>query len=103
MDLQSEYNILKGKIKMLEEENISLSQNLEDLLLVNILNNQPAKVNSIAFYLDSILEKLSILKSLPLTAVCKIENQILTIVAYYSLDDNSDRHGLTVDLGNLSG
>ena len=44
MDLQSEYNKLKGKLKMLEEENISLSQNLEDLLLINILNNHPDKL-----------------------------------------------------------
>ncbi|MHC1704952.1 MAG: ATP-binding protein [Tenuifilaceae bacterium] len=101
MDLNHEIKQLKGKLKMLEEENISLSQNLEDLLLVNILNNQSAKVNSIAFYLDSILEKLSILKSLPLTAVCKIENQTLSIVSYYSLDDNTDRHGLTIDLPKL--
>lgn len=102
MDLAREIELLNTKIKMLEEENISLSQNLEDLLLVNILNNQPAKINDVNFYLDSILEKLSILKSLPFAAVLKVEDQFLKVVSHYASDDDTDRTGLTIDLNSIS-
>ncbi len=101
MEQGEEIKGLYAKINLLEEENYSLSQNLEDLLLINILNNQPAKSGNISFYQDSILEKLSILKSLPFTAICTCEDSAFFIESYYSLDDNIERHGFSLGIKSV--
>lgn len=92
---------LHNKIKQLEEEKYALSQSLDDLMLINILNNQPAKSGNISFYQDSILEKLSILKSLPFTAICTCEDNTFFIESYYSLDDNVERHGFSLGVKSV--
>lgn len=96
MEFEKERKSLQDKIKLLEEENYSLSQNLENLLLINILNNQPAKLGSISFYQDSILEKLAILKSFPFTAICTCHEGIFFIESCYSLEDDIERHGFSL-------
>ncbi|MFA6400623.1 MAG: ATP-binding protein [Salinivirgaceae bacterium] len=98
MSLEEDINDLRKKINLLEDENSSLSQNMEDLLLVNILNQHSVKDNSIGSYLDAILEKLSILKTITLVAVCKPNNSFFTIISFYSLHDDYNRLEINIDL-----
>jgi len=101
MSLEDEIKDLQKKIGLLEDENSSLSQNMEDLLLINILNDQSVKVNNIESYLNGVLEKLSILKAIPLVAVGKIDKSSCKIISYYSLHDNYNRLGLPINIGTI--
>lgn len=101
MSLEDEIKDLQKKIGLLEDENSSLSQNMEDLLLINILNDQSVKVNNIESYLNGVLEKLSILKAIPLVAVGKIDKSSCKIISYYSLHDNYNRLGIPINIGTI--
>ncbi|MEW6653883.1 MAG: hypothetical protein AB1394_10505, partial [Bacteroidota bacterium] len=63
-----EIESLKAKIAVLEEENISLSQNAEDLFLINTLFDTIQKTTNKYELYQSALEKLAILKNIPLCA-----------------------------------
>lgn len=77
-------NTIKARIQLLETENNILSQNLEDLLLVNSLNLINDETLDVKGYLDKVLEKFGVLKNIPLSIFLKFEINTFRVISTYS-------------------
>ena len=89
---------LKAKIVILEEENLSLSQNSEELLLINTLFDTISENHSKASLYQSILEKVAILKDIPFCSFLKKNSDSLTLLASYALFKSDVKEGTKLKL-----
>jgi len=77
---------LEQRIKLLEEENNSLSERIEEMLLLSLINESFESITDEKVLLTSVLEKISILKNIPYCACYQIsENKYNCLVQYCSL------------------
>ncbi len=94
----NDINALLAKIQILEEENEALSQNSEDLLLINTLLDEITKPISQESLFQSVLEKISILKNIPLCAFFSETDNGLRLEAYYALFDINSNSKIIINL-----
>lgn len=83
MNYEIEIRKLKNKIEILEEENYRLSQNAEDILLINILLDSLDFNKGIENILFETIEKISIIKNIPFLVIFKTINNKANVIASY--------------------
>lgn len=74
---------LEGRIKELEEENNSLSNRVEEMLLLNLINESFEAITDETTLLQSVLEKISILKNIPYCACYDYSSGKCVCIAQY--------------------
>jgi len=95
--LDEKSNTIKARIRLLEEENKILSQNLEDFLLANSLNLYSDDSLDVKKYLDKVLEKFGVLKNIPFSIFLKFELDTLNIVSTYSTQNNFNVQQISIN------
>lgn len=84
---------LLSKIKVLEEENIALSEKVEYSILLNVIAESTDTIEDINVIIDSVLEKICILKQLPFAALFNLKGGEQKLENFYILYDT----GFTVE------
>ncbi len=93
-----ELESLKAKIAILEEENLTLSQSSEELLLINTLFDTIKENQSLVSLYQSVLEKVAILKDIPFCSFLKKNSDSLTLLASYALFKSDVKEGTQLKL-----
>jgi len=82
---QNEIEELKARNKILEAENLSLAENKEELLLLGLISEQLALENNIYDLLSAVLERISILKDVPLCSAFSLHSNSAKLICSYSV------------------
>ncbi len=82
---------LEEKIRILEEENELLSERAEDTLLTGLVTKSVDHVANKNILIENVLEKISILKSIPFCTCCRVDGKSIKKISTYTVfsDDNS--------------
>jgi len=82
--VKKENRDLKEKVRILEGENLALSERAEDIMLIGLMAENFSLLHSPEDIVDRLLERISILKKIPFCACCYIQGTYLVIQQYYS-------------------
>jgi len=89
---------LEEKISFLVAENESMAERAEEIFLLVMVSESIREINDRSIIVDTVLEKISILKDIPLCCYCFRENNTLTVqLAYASYADNSSIQKIELD------
>jgi len=91
---------LKARIKVLEEENASLSENKEELLLLGLISEQVELKEDEFDLLSSVLEKISILKDIPFCAVFSLSKKSAKLISSYSATQETEIHSKQIQVSD---
>lgn len=81
---------LEAKIQVLEEENFLLSEHKEELLLLGLIAEAMETEEDTRSLLDTVLERISILKDVPFCAFFSIKNIAPCLISSYSSFQKSE-------------
>ncbi len=82
-NLEEKYQLLLEKIKQLEEENNALSERAEESLLLRLVAETISTVEKEDTLLESVLEKISIIKNIPFCTCFEMQKEKLLLVSQY--------------------
>jgi signal transduction histidine kinase len=89
---------LEEKISFLVAENESMAERAEEIFLLVMVSESIREINDRSIIVDTVLEKISILKDIPLCCYCSREDNTLTVqLAYASYADNSSIQKIELD------
>ncbi|MDX8388864.1 MAG: PAS domain S-box protein [Mariprofundaceae bacterium] len=74
---------LEARIKVLERENDLLAERAEDTLMLGIISESIAQAESVTGMLEVALERISMLKNIPMVACCSLEGNMATVRSAY--------------------
>ena len=96
--MQLDLEELPEKIRILEAENQRLSERAEETLLLSLVAENLNHANNRMEVLENVLEKISILKSIPYCACYSIHEHSLKLLCTYAIfsDDTSPRIQITL-------
>jgi PAS domain S-box-containing protein len=86
---------LLSKIKVLEDENMALSERIEYSLLLNVITESIESTEDINLIIDNVLEKICILKHLPFAALFSLndnEQRVENAYQLFETDFMSEKH-----------
>lgn len=82
--LRTKIRELESKLRILEEENARLSEGAEETLLLGLVAEHIAFIGEQSALLDCVLERISILKNIPLCACYRLDDNGATCLASYA-------------------
>ena len=86
MTVKIKIRVLEDRVKILEEENNALSNRVEEMLLLNLINESFESITDETVLLQSVLEKISILKNITYCACYDYSSgKCICIVQYCAL------------------
>ncbi len=89
---------LEEKISFMQEENESMAERAEEIFLLVMVSESIREINDKSIIIDTVLEKISILKDIPLCCLCqRKKNKILIQLAYTSFADDCSFKELDLD------
>ena len=89
---------LEEKIAFLHAENESMAERAEEIFLLVMVSESIREINDRSIIVDTVLEKISILKDIPLCCYCSQKNNTLTVqLAYTSYADNTSIQKIELD------
>jgi len=89
---------LEEKIAFLHAENKSMAERAEEIFLLVMVSESIREINDRSIIVDTVLEKISILKDIPLCCYCSRKNNTLKVqLAYTSYADNTSIHKIELD------
>jgi signal transduction histidine kinase len=82
---------LEAKLRILEDENNALAEQVEETLLLSLISETLNSFNDFKSILDTALERISVLKNIPLCSCCEIkEYQAIPVNTFLQFrDENS--------------
>ena len=92
-ELRNKVRELESKLRILEEENARLSEGAEETLLLGLVAEHIACIEEQGVLLECVLERISILKNIPLCACYSLDSMGATYLASYA--SYSDTPGIT--------
>ena len=81
--LEEKYQLLFEKVKSLEEENNFLTERADESLLLKLVAETISTAKTEKILLDNVLEKISIIKNIPLCGCYEISNGKLKHIDHY--------------------
>lgn len=97
---QQKIESLEGRIKALEEENNSLSDRMEEVLLMSLINENFDEVSDETTLLMGVLEKISVLKDIPYCACYEIGAARYNCLVQYCSFSNDDSSQVLLTLSD---
>jgi len=89
---------LEEKISFMQEENESMAERAEEIFLLVMVSESIREINDKSIIIDTVLEKISILKDIPLCCLCQNKNnKILIQLAYTSFAEDCSFEELELD------
>lgn len=89
---------LDEKISFLVAENESMAERAEEIFLLVMVSESIREINDRSIIVDTVLEKISILKDIPLCCYCSRKKNTLNVqLAYVSYADNSSIRKIELD------
>ena len=89
---------LEEKISFLQAENESMAERAEEIFLLVMVSESIREINDRSTIVDTVLEKISILKDIPLCCYCSRDKNTLTVrLAYVSYADTTSLHNIKLD------
>jgi signal transduction histidine kinase len=96
-DLNNKTRELQAKINVLEQENSLLAGQQEDLLLLSLVSDQIVNEMDEYSVFAGFLEKVSILKDVPLCAAFSLDNNCASLInGYFALQETDIKNGQIV-------
>ncbi len=89
---------LESAIRVLQSESEQLAERAEDTLLLSLLAEELSAAETPESVLSRGLERISILKNVPLCAACSTENQNATTIAAFASRAQHELRGVTIAL-----
>ncbi len=97
-DQNKKINELEEKISFLQAENESMAERAEEIFLLVMVSESIREINDRSIIIDTVLEKISILKDIPLCCYCSRDKNTLKIqLAYTSYADNTSIQNIGLD------
>jgi len=97
-DLNKKIRELEEKISFLQSENESMAERAEEIFLLVMVSESIREINDRSIIVDTVLEKISILKDIPLCCYCSRKHNTLTVqLAYTSYAENSTIQKIDLD------
>jgi len=90
---------LRQAIRVLEEENALLAERAEESLLLGAISETFLHVDNELEVFELALERISILKTIPFTACCRIDRNVLEPISSYCAFSDRDDNGFPMTLG----
>ncbi len=81
--LKQKIQTLTERIRVLEEENQTLSERAEDIMLIGLVAENFSLIHSPDDVIDRLLERIAILKNIPFCACCQVQGTNLVIQQHY--------------------
>jgi signal transduction histidine kinase len=89
---------LEEKISFLQAENESMAERAEEIFLLVMVSESIREINDRSTIVDTVLEKISILKDIPLCCYCSRDKNTLTVrLAYVSYADTTSLQNIKLD------
>jgi len=93
--------VLKEKIKLLEKENSLLTEHTEDTLMLGLISEAIEQTDDITCALDSVLERISMLKNIPVISYCEVHQGIATTLQSYVAFMHAEVNGFSFALPDM--
>jgi len=94
---------LKSRIQLLEQENERLTSQAEDMLLLGVMHEAISPLSDCRKILDKGLERMVLLKDIPLCCCGAIEHGVLHVVSSGKSFSGDSLNGCCIDLNNIIG
>ncbi len=100
--METETNHLKARLQRLEQENAHLTSQAEDMLLLGVIYETINPLSDCQQVLDKALERIALLKDIPLCCCGMIEQGALRVVSAHTLFSDESLDGRCISLGNVT-
>ena len=98
VDLNKKIREYEEKISFLQAENESMAERAEEIFLLVMVSESIREINDRSIIIDTVLEKISILKDIPLCFYCSRNKNTLNVqLAYTSYADNTSLIKIKLD------
>ncbi|MDQ6956975.1 MAG: PAS domain-containing protein, partial [Mariprofundaceae bacterium] len=94
---------LEERILILESENALLTQRTEDTLMLGLVSEAIEQVEDVTQGLNAALERISMLKDLPVVAYCSANENKATILQSYVSFSHTDINGFSFSIPEMVG
>ena len=94
---------LQERIHLLESENALLTQRTEDTLMLGLVSEAIEQAEDITTGLDAALERMAMLKDLPVVAYCSVNENNATMRQSYVSFSHTDINGFSFPLPEMAG
>jgi len=84
---------LERRIRMLEKENEQISQRSEDTLMLGLVSESIGQATSVDMMLEVAIERISMLKDIPMVACCVLEQKNMRVLKSYLSFCHEDLNG----------
>ncbi|MDX8395826.1 MAG: PAS domain S-box protein, partial [Mariprofundaceae bacterium] len=91
------------RIRILEKENEYLAERSEDSLMLGLVSEAIEQADDVADMLDVALERVSMLKDIPLVLCCRLDEGRATVIQSYMAFEHEDINGYHFSLPPLDG
>ncbi|MCX7875014.1 MAG: HAMP domain-containing histidine kinase [Melioribacteraceae bacterium] len=98
MNYEEELRKLKNRIEILEEENYNLSQNAEDILLLNVLTESLDVEQGYENIFSELLERISIIKNIPLLVIYQEIKNTAKVISSFKVFNQDNKIPSTFNL-----
>jgi signal transduction histidine kinase len=94
---------LQLRIKILEKQNEQMAERMEEKLLLWLAFETINHADNVNDLLENLLERISVVREIPLSACCEIDGQELKVITKYNIQNtNSEQCGFSLTPGLIN-
>jgi signal transduction histidine kinase/ActR/RegA family two-component response regulator len=99
-DSNNKISTLKQTIRVLEEENIQLSEQAEDTMLLGLVSESIQDLHDPIEIIDQVIERISILKDIPFITCARQDSDTIEAVATFASFSDKQHFGYPLELSS---